>query len=132
MAEPVDNETLRRMERLAQRVRDQLAEAGLPVTADLDMRFAVGAEVRIDPAPDDIGGVYVGWRSHPALSARIREVMLSGDVTDPVVRRAGEVSRAMLEAIGRILAAGGFTVGPSRNDMSPQTLHVTGAPDRAA
>ena len=58
------------LQKLARRVRDELAAAGLPVVApELDPVLAGGAEVDIDDGDDAAGGVFVGWQSSPRLRA---------------------------------------------------------------
>jgi hypothetical protein len=53
---------------LAQRVRNELGAAGLPVPAPgLSPVLAAGAEVTVDEGADAAGGVFVSWSASPRL-----------------------------------------------------------------
>ncbi|MER6678958.1 hypothetical protein [Streptomyces sp. NPDC000983] len=72
MAETSDENVRVTLEQLAQRVRDELAAAGLPlVTPGLSPELAVGAEVRADMWNHHFHGeepeVVVSWKVSPQL-----------------------------------------------------------------
>jgi hypothetical protein len=121
-------------ERLARRVRDELAAAGLPVVAnDLAPELAVGAEVQIDRLnrvfPDAEPEVVVTWRVGPQLRRNVMEdARQRGGVTG-AIRQSGEVQAAMAGAVIAILSAAGFTAREHENDLSPFDVQVLAGPE---
>ncbi|MEO3788522.1 hypothetical protein ABGB12_34795 [Actinocorallia sp. B10E7] len=129
MFEKVSAEVLAERERIAARVRDELAAAGLPVVAPgLSIELSQGAEVTVCPLQDCEAGVTVAWNASPRLRscmARAAELAL---VNDPALRHGGTVLEAMLPAIAAILASAGFDVRDSLNDYASFTLEVLAGP----
>lgn len=121
-------------ERLAQRVRDELAAAGLPVIAPgLAPELAAGAEVRVDVWNHHFHGgepeVVVHWRVSPRLRSNALEAVRQGRGVTPAIRQSGEVQIAMAGALIAILSAAGFTARDRDNDMSPFDVQVLAGPD---
>ncbi|MFJ9456383.1 hypothetical protein ACIRST_14980 [Kitasatospora sp. NPDC101447] len=121
-------------ERLAQRVRNELAAAGLPVVAPgLAVEVAVGAEVIVDMADLLFFGegdpeVVVTWRVGPQLRSNvIADAMHQRGVT-AAIRQCGEVEAAMADAVIAILSAAGFTARNHGNDLSPFDVQVLAGP----
>ncbi|MFC5664944.1 hypothetical protein ACFP3U_18380 [Kitasatospora misakiensis] len=121
-------------ERLAQRVRDELAAAGLPlVTPGLSPALAVGAEVRAVMWNHHFHGedpeVVVSWKVSPQLRSNAMADARQGRGVTPAIRQFGEVQIAMAAAIIAILSAAGFTVRDHDNDMSPFDVQVLAGPE---
>ncbi|MFI9365044.1 hypothetical protein ACIG5E_28940 [Kitasatospora sp. NPDC053057] len=122
-----------RFERLAQRVRDELAAAGLPVVAPgLDDELAVGAAVRISAWNQHFGEepeVLVSWHTSPRLRSKaMADLRRYGEPT-PAIVQGGQVHQAMSAAVIAILSAAGFTVRGSGNDYAPFDVLVVEGPD---
>ena len=130
MFEKAGREVVDARERVAARVREELAAAGLPVAASgayMGMLLGQGAEVTVDDGADATGGVVIRWRCHPVL----RERALSAFprlVEDPVFLHQAAVEQAMLVAITAVLCSAGFTVIDNPDDMDPMSLKVESAP----
>ncbi|MFJ9774530.1 hypothetical protein ACIRVF_25375 [Kitasatospora sp. NPDC101157] len=122
-----------RFERLAQRVRDELAAAGLPVVAPgLDDELAVGAAVRVSSWSQHFGEdpeVLVSWHTSPRLRSKAAADLRQYGEPTPAVVLGGEVHRAMSAAVVAILTAAGFTVRGSGNDYAPFDVLVVAGPD---
>ncbi|MET9177361.1 hypothetical protein ABZX88_03925 [Kitasatospora aureofaciens] len=122
-----------RFERLAQRVRDELAAAGLPVVAPgLDDELAVGAAVRISSWNQHFGEdpeVLVSWHTSPRLRSRATADLRRYAAPTPAVVLGDQVHRAMSAAVTAILSAAGFTVRASGNDYAPFDVLVVEGPD---
>ncbi|MFD5465881.1 hypothetical protein ACFWIQ_24065 [Kitasatospora sp. NPDC127059] len=121
-----------RFERLAQRVRDELAAAGLPVVAPgLDTALAVGAEVRVSTWNQHFGEepeVLVSWHTSPRLRSRAADPGRDGEPTG-ATRQAGGIHTAMAAAVIAILAAAGFTARVLGDDYAPFDVLVLDGPD---
>lgn len=129
MLEKVGAEVLAERERIAARVRDELAAAGLPVMAPgLNRALSQGVEVNVDPFDDDAGGVSVSWSSSPRLENCVLHAARYTLLDDPVLAHQQVVLEAMLAAITAILTSAGFTVRDSRNDYAPFTVDVPAGP----
>ncbi|MFJ2590365.1 hypothetical protein [Streptomyces sp. NPDC087538] len=120
-------------ERLAERVRDELAAAGLPVVAPgLSLELSVGADVRVDMWNHRFHGeepeVIVSWRVSPQLRSNAMEDARQGRGMTPAIRQSGEVQIAMAAAVIAILSAAGFTARDHDNDMSPFGVQVLAGP----
>ncbi|MFH9352495.1 hypothetical protein [Kitasatospora sp. NPDC017646] len=125
-----------RFERLAQRVRDELAAAGLPVVAPgLDRGLAAGAEVRVSAWNQHFGEdpeVVVSWHVSPRLRGRaVADVQRDHGVT-PAIRRSGEVQEAMAAAVIAILSLAGYTARDRGSEYSPFDVLVLAGPERGA
>lgn len=124
-----------RYERLAQRVRDELAAAGLPVTAPgLNGGFATGAEVRVSTWNQHFGAadpeVLVSWHVSPRLRGRAEEDARRADGATPAVRQSDEARTAMATAMTAILTAAGYTARDHGNEFSPFDVQVLAGPER--
>ncbi|WP_030680852.1 hypothetical protein [Streptomyces rimosus] len=129
MFEKVSAEEVARLEALASKVRDELAAAGLPVLAPgLSHVLAGGAEVEVDDGADAAGGVYVDWEASPRLRQCATRALRLRLMDDPVLRRPGEISAAMMHAISAILTGAGFTVEDPNDDYRPFHLRVVAGP----
>ncbi|MBL1097047.1 hypothetical protein [Streptomyces coffeae] len=125
-----DPSTPERWRRLADQVCTHLAAAGLPVIPEMDFRVSAGAQVDIDPGGDSAGGVYVGWRAHPWLWSAFVDGARQQHPQETLARHLSGLGEAMRDAIDRILTTGGFTVGPSPNDLAQHLLYVSAGPDQ--
>ncbi|MFD7449276.1 hypothetical protein [Kitasatospora sp. NPDC059827] len=124
-----------RYERMAQRVRDELAAAGLPVTAPgLHRGLATGAEVRVSTWNQHFGAadpeVLVSWHVSPRLRGRAGEEARRADGETPAVRQSGEAQTAMATAMIAILTAAGYTARDHGNEYAPFDVQVLAGPER--
>ena len=124
-------------ERLAQRVRDELAAAGLPLAVPgLAPELAVGAEVRVDRWGEyfhsEAPQVVVGWSVSPQLRMSAGSALQRGQIDHPAIRQQGEAMIAMADAVVAILGAAGFTAVHRNNDLSPFDIRVVSGPDTRA
>jgi hypothetical protein len=117
-------------ESLAARVRDELAAAGLPVTAagmSPHLR-PPGAEVRIDKLAHCHAPVRIDWYTNHTLREAFRLMAMAEQVDTPLFAYYQVVVEAMLRTMMEILTAAGFTVRSSTNDFTPLTLEVLDGP----
>lgn len=114
--------------RLAARVRDTLAEAGLPVAAENEPEYFAGVTVDVDPGDDEAGGVFVLWRPHRRLGNAVAESVTAQRVDDPVLEHFGAIAEAMRQAIWSILDSAGFTATEPHTDYRPLQLQVVSGP----
>jgi hypothetical protein len=129
MFERVGAEESAALTKLARRVRDELAAAGLPVVApELDPVLAGGAEVDIDDGDDAAGGVYVAWQASPRLRDCASRSFRLKQLDDPVLRHSTAVGAAMMQAMAAILTSAGFSVEDARDEYRPQQLRVLSGP----
>ncbi|MER5640664.1 hypothetical protein ABT095_27415 [Kitasatospora sp. NPDC002227] len=122
------DEVIDQRRQLAAQVCEALGLAGVPsrVASDGAGRPA-GAEVEVDGAADEAGGVYVNWRPDPKLSEAVMESALAGRTTDPAVRLSEAFSGFMRDAMVGILRESGFAVEPFNDpDMRPPAVRVLG------
>jgi len=122
-------------ERIAARVRDELAAAGLGATGSntsFGMLLGQGPQVTADEGDDAAGGVVIRWQCHPVLRQRAMNAFARGAVQDPAFVHHALVQQAMLAAITTVLAPAGFEVVENPDDMVPLTLKVLSGPDRGA
>jgi hypothetical protein len=130
--EKASREVVVERERIAARVRDELAAAGLGATgssAVFGMLLGQGPEITVDEGDDAAGGVVVRWQCHPVLRQRAMDAFARGTAQDPALAHHAAVQRAMLAAITTVLASAGFEVVDNPDDMDPVTLKVVSAPD---
>ncbi|MEW1635272.1 hypothetical protein AB0469_14455 [Streptomyces sp. NPDC093801] len=129
MFERVGDEESAALQKLARRVRDELAAAGLPVVApELAPVLAGGAEVDIDDGDDAAGGVFVGWQASPRLRACTSRAFRLKQLDEPVLRHSSAVRSAMMQAMVQVLASAGFSVEDARDEYRPQQLRVLAGP----
>ncbi|MEV6963787.1 hypothetical protein AB0M47_01645 [Hamadaea sp. NPDC051192] len=129
MYEQANADVIGRRERVAARVRDELAAAGItvcPQTTNALMQLRQGAEVHVDTGAD--GGVLIAWQTHPLLRDRAVEAVSTNRLDDAALWHNGAVQEAMLAAITTILTSAGFTIFENPDDMNPLTLKVESAP----
>jgi hypothetical protein len=127
--EKVSAEERAGMERLASRVRNELAAAGLPViTPGLDPVLACGAEVDIDDGDDAAGGVFVGWLPSPRVRASTSRAFRLRQLDDPLLRHSSAITAAMMQAMDAILTSAGFTIEDANDDYRTHQLRVTDGP----
>ncbi|MGW8764014.1 hypothetical protein ACWGN5_16075 [Streptomyces sp. NPDC055815] len=116
---------------LADRVCRELALAGLPAhrgDLDGDRPAGSGADVHVDRMLD--GGVFVNWRTDPALTAPAIELFARGidyENPPPVVRHHRDVHRFMQDALLGILASAGFQVEVPDPHTYGSAVYVKGA-----
>lgn len=117
------------LQKLARRVRDELAAAGLPVVApELDPVLAGGAEVDIDDGDDAAGGVFVAWRTSPRLRACASRAFRREQLDEPALRHSSAIGAAMAQAMAQVLASAGFTVEDTRDEYRTHQLRVLAGP----
>ncbi|WP_030774724.1 MULTISPECIES: hypothetical protein [unclassified Streptomyces] len=127
--ERVGDEESAALKALAQRVRDELAAAGLPVVAPgLDPILAVGADVEVDDGADAAGGVFVDWRASPRLRDCANRAYRLKLLDEPVLRHSRAVGDAMARAMADVLTSAGFSVEDARDEYRPQQLRVVAGP----
>ena len=124
----VPAEVLDNWKRLAERVREVLAEAGLPVAPENDDDYFAGVTVDVDPGDDAAGGVFVLWRPHRRLGNAVVASVTEQRVDDPVLQHFGAVAEAMRQAIWSILDSAGFSVTEPLTDYRPLQLQVLAGP----
>ena len=133
MFEKASREVVVERERIAARVRDELAAAGLGATgsnASFGMLLGQGPEVTVDEGDDAAGGVVIRWQCHPVLRQCAMDAFARAAARDPAFVHHAVVQQAMLAAITTVLASVGFEVVENPDDMDPMTLKVVSAPDR--
>ncbi|MER7846040.1 hypothetical protein ABTZ03_19040 [Kitasatospora sp. NPDC096077] len=122
-----------RYERLAQRARDELAAAGLPVVpAGLDDGLAVGAAVRISAWNQHFGEdpeVLVSWYPSALLRSSAAADREPGGEPTAAAVQGGRVQAAMATAVTEVLSAAGFTVRDRGDDHAPFDVLVVDGPD---
>jgi hypothetical protein len=129
MFEKVSAEELAGMEKLARRVRTELAAAGLPVPAPgLSPVLAGGAEVEVDDGADTAGVVFVRWTASPRLQACTSRALRLRRLDDPLLRHSAQIAAAMMQAMAAILTSAGFTVQDAHDDYRPYELRVAAGP----
>jgi hypothetical protein len=117
---------------LAQRVRVTLTYAGVPAFPSDGTPVSAGAEVEIDAANDEAGGVYVTWAPSPELLKAVRDSTMDGRTHDPVVELFLSISLAMRDALMEILRHSGFDVDAVDDyAMGPPRIFVLGSNDEA-
>ena len=126
MTGPSD-QTMTAMRRLAGQVQDELALAGLPVTAGLHPLLSQGVRVEIDALDDDDPGVVVSWRPHPSLANAADRAVAARDVGAGTMQRLGEIQRAVIPAVAAVLTASGFVLD-TESGLPPHVVRVTAAP----
>ena len=117
---------------LANRVRNDLAAAGLTVTGDLEIDYRVGAHVMVDSEKDSAGGVWVAWKPHPHLAGAAATCLEDGRLDDPMVAQFGKVLEAMQVAMMTILQSAGYSVEDADEEYRPYELRITTASDGVA
>ncbi|MGW2014425.1 hypothetical protein [Streptomyces sp. NPDC001927] len=133
MVKTGDGDVWAPLELLAQRVRDELATAGLPVVEPgLAPEISVGALVTVDTWNHPLHGqdpeVVVSWQVSLHLrNTAIEDLKLGLGVT-AAIRQSGEAKVAMAAAVIAILSAAGFTAKDHDNDMSPFDVRVLAGP----
>jgi hypothetical protein len=128
MFERVSGDDLADMEALAQRVRNELAAAGLPVLLGIDPVLAGGAVVEVDDGADMGGGVFAGWSASPRLRECTGRAFSLRLLDDPLLRHSSQVGAAMMRAMAAILASAGFTVQDANDACRSHQLRVVSGP----
>ena len=127
-----DEATLAARSDLAERVRTALTYAGVPAFPSTNTAVGGGAEVEIDEAGDEAGGVYVNWTPSPELSKAVRDNWMAGRTNYPVVELFQSISLAMRNALIEVLRHSGFRVLAIDDDaMGPPAIFVLGSNDEA-
>jgi hypothetical protein len=110
---------------LADRVREVLYEAGIANHFLDDLPRPSGAEISIDYGANEMGGVFVDWRTGAALSNAVMEAAMERRNDDPAIELYMSVKLAMRDAMIKVLEASGFEVNPIDDyDMRPPAIHV--------
>jgi hypothetical protein len=128
MFERVSGDDLADMGALAQRVRNELAAAGLPVLPGIDPVLAGGAVVEVDDGADIAGGVFAGWSASPRLRECTSRAFGVRLLDDPLLRHSSQVGAAMMQAMAAILTSAGFTVKDANDEYRPHQLRVVSGP----
>jgi hypothetical protein len=128
MATSVGFETVDGVERalradLADAVRTELTGAGLPVGDESDAGFT-GAQIEVDLGDDAAGGVFVTWRAGALHVEAANRSLIDGGFDDAAADRTRLIGTTMRDAMVTVLAAAGFDVSPSDDDMRPLALRV--------
>jgi len=85
----------------------------------------IGAEVEVDGADDEMGGVFITWRPAPELSKAVVECTSEGRNDAPIVQLSLSIAMSMRDAIVGILRSSDFDVVPFDDyDMRPPAVHV--------
>lgn len=129
--EKAGSEELAERQRIADRVREELAIAGLPTVTNDEHGLhgdVNGVLVMVDDGDDTAGGVILHWECSDRLTGRMVDAVAGRRFDDPAIWHAGSVKRAMNAAVTQILTAAGFTVVENPNDMDPLSLNVRAAP----
>jgi hypothetical protein len=128
MFERMSADELAGMETLAQRVRNELAAAGLPVVPGVNPVLAGGAEVEVDDGADMAGGVFAGWFASPRLRECTSRAFRLRMLDDPLLRHSSQIETAMMQAMAAILSSAGFTVVEANDEYRPHQLRVVSGP----
>lgn len=129
MFDKVSSAELADRERLASRVRNELAAAGLPVPGPgLDPVVSAGVDVRVDAGADTAGGVFVRWSASPRLRECTSRALRLRLLDDPVLQHSSHIAAAMMQAITAILASAGYTAENASDEYRPHQLRVAGGP----
>jgi hypothetical protein len=130
MLERVSAEVLAELERIAERARGELIAAGLPMApTGVAPVLAQGFEIEVDDGADG-GGVFLSWQCHPRLRDVSSRAYREARFNDPAFRHHGKVTDIVIEAMGAILTAAGFTVRPTEDEYRLPAWEVTAAPPR--
>lgn len=130
--EEASSEELAEWQRIATRVREELAVAGVPTvgTDEAGQRGDLnGVLVDVDRGGDSAGGVILQWECSDSLTTRVVAAVADRRFDAPAVRYAGVVRQAMNAAVVEILTAAGFTVIDNPGDLDASSLKVQAAPD---
>ncbi|WP_155367990.1 hypothetical protein [Catellatospora vulcania] len=115
---------------LAERVRAALMYAGVPAFPSTGALVSAGAEIEIDAASDEAGGVYVYWAPSGELSKAVRDNWMAGRTNAPVVELFESISLAMRDALIEIVRRSGFRVlAVDDYAMGPPAIFVLGSND---
>ena len=112
------------LEDVALRVIEVLQGAGFSASSSR----RPGAVVQVDLGDDSAGGVYVTWRAADAVEGRVIDCVMRGQTNDPAIDELAELRLVMQKALFAVLSARGFVVADSNNDLSANSVVVTGAP----
>ena len=111
----MDETVLASWRRLAERVRDELVAAALPVAIEGTVKDA-GAVVEVDPVADDSGGVWVYWQVHPSCQT-LPPMRCSW--ADWTIQRSGAVKQVMQVALLALLGGVGYQVEDPATNTGP-------------
>jgi hypothetical protein len=131
MLERVSAEVMVERERMAGRVRDELAAAGLPIRPEsMDSRLGQpGVEVSVDFWDTDAVPVSVDWRTSAPLLDAFSRIAPQDLLNRPASLHYRQVQEAMQQAMTTILTSAGFTVRNSVNGYAPFSLDVLDVPE---
>jgi hypothetical protein len=103
---------------IAADVCEVLRYAGIPAYLMTDPLGPSGAEVEVDEANDEAGGVIVNWRASPDLLREVAERTENGQVDAREIKIAVSISRHIRDAMVQILEEFGFSAVPLDDDSS--------------
>jgi hypothetical protein len=131
MLERVNAEVMARRERMAARVRDELAAAGPPIRSEaMDARLGQpGAEVSVEYWDADGIPVTIDWQTSVPLHDAFLRVPAQDLLERPASLHYRQVLESILQAMAAILTSAGFTVRNSSDDYSPFRLEVLDVPE---
>lgn len=121
----VSGDTLDSWNVLADKVREKLAEAGLPILEEETVINIGGVAVEVDTGDDDAGGVFVHWEPSPSLADLAADAVAAGSFSHPAIGHSGVVAEAMCDAMASILRSSRIDAVKSTDDLRPFTLYVT-------
>ena len=109
---------------------DALVEAGLSLSEVVDCIDEPGARVEVDDGRDPGGGVYLSWKAGRALRETARASVMNHQFEDASIRRTGEISRIMADAMAELLRTQDYDVvwADPPDDLRPYTLRILALP----
>ena len=93
-----------------------LKYAGIPAYLRTEPLGPAGAEVEVDEANDEAGGVFINWRPSPDLLREVAERTENGQVDAKEIKIAVSISRHIRDAMVGILEEFGFSAIPLDDD----------------
>ena len=103
-----------------------LKYAGIPAYLMTEPSGPAGAEVEVDEANDEAGGVFVNWRASPDLQQEVAEKAKSGQADAREVKLAESISRHVRDVMIQIIKEFGFSVIPFDDGIRLPAVQVLG------
>ena len=103
-----------------------LKYAGIPAYLMTEPLGPAGAEVEVDEANDEAGGVFINWRASPDLLQEVAEKTQSGQANAREVKLAESISRHRRDVMVQILKEFGFSVVPFDDGIRLPAVQVLG------
>jgi hypothetical protein len=103
---------------IAADVCEALKYAGIPAYLTTEPLGPAGAQVEVDEANDEAGGVLINWRASPDLLREVAEKTENGQVDAREIKIAVSISRHVRDAMIQVLEEFGFSAIPLDDDSS--------------